>query len=89
VVIDREKTGKDETVLEEPIGRPELAKKTVAKRPTVKRPWTAINAASTNEKAKFLGLLHDLCKSIPQPTKPKGPDKGGPLDSHWPTWYSP
>jgi hypothetical protein len=53
------------------------AKETVAHRPTLKRDWPSINAASTNEKSKFQGLLRDLCQGIPQPQKPNGTDKGG------------
>jgi transposase len=35
-----------------------------AKRPTYKQDWPAYNKAQTNEKDKFLVLLHELCKGI-------------------------
>jgi transposase len=43
------------------------------KRPTYKQDWPAYNAAQINEKAKFLILLHDLCRGISEPpANPKG-----------------
>src|SRR3954466_144282 len=44
------------------------------KRPTYKQAWPQYNAAQINEKAKFLDLLHDLCRGIPEPAPGK---KGG------------
>src|SRR5882724_7539121 len=35
--------------------------------PTYPQDWPAYNAAQTNEKDKFLSLLHDLCLGIPEP----------------------
>ena len=29
--------------------------------------WTAYNAAQTEEKARFVSLLADLCRTVPQP----------------------
>ena len=37
------------------------------KKPTYPQDWPAYNAAQTNEKDKFLSLLHDLCSGIPEP----------------------
>jgi Transposase DDE domain len=42
------------------------------KKPTYTQDWPAYNAAQTNEKDKFLSLLHDLCAGIPQPPPAKG-----------------
>jgi len=36
-------------------------------KPTYPQEWPAYNAAQTNEKDKFLSLLHDLCSGIPEP----------------------
>ncbi len=42
------------------------------KKPTYPQDWPAYNAAQTNEKDKFLSLLHDLCSGIPEPPATKG-----------------
>src|SRR5262249_22607819 len=39
---------------------------------TYKQDWPKYNAAQTNEKDKFLMLLHDLCRGIPEPVQVKG-----------------
>jgi transposase len=38
-------------------------------RKTYRQDWRAYNAAQTNEKAKFLDLLHDLCCGIAEPER--------------------
>ena len=47
---------------------------TTAPKPTYKQAWPAYHAAQVNEKHKFQGLLHDLCRGIPEP-RPN--DRGG------------
>jgi transposase len=42
------------------------------KKPTYPQDWPAYNAAQTNEKDKFLNLLHDLCSGIPEQPPAKG-----------------
>jgi transposase len=44
-------------------------------KPTYPQEWPAYNAAQTNEKDKFLSLLHDLCSGIPQPRATRGRPK--------------
>ena len=58
--ISRETNGKGETTVT----------KTV--KVTYKQNWTAYNTAQTNEKAKFMEFLHDLCKGIPEPEQTFG-----------------
>jgi transposase len=41
-------------------------------KPTYPQEWPAYNAAQTNEKDKFLSLLHDLCAGIPAPPPARG-----------------
>jgi transposase len=41
-------------------------------KPTYAQDWPAYNAAQTNEKDRFLSLLHDLCSGIPEPPPTKG-----------------
>jgi len=41
-------------------------------RKTYAQDWAAYNAAQTNEKDKFLQLLHDLCSRIEEPPQAKG-----------------
>ena len=41
-------------------------------KPTYPQDWPAYNAAQTNEKDKFLSLLHDLCSGIPEPPPANG-----------------
>ena len=36
------------------------------------RSWPSYNAAQTDEKAKFVGLLSDLCRSVPEPVQANG-----------------
>jgi hypothetical protein len=36
------------------------------------RSWPSYNAAQTSEKAKFVALLSDLCRSVPEPTQTNG-----------------
>jgi transposase len=50
-------------------------KATTAPRRTYKQDWPQYNAAQINEKAKFLILMHDLCRGIPEP--PPKHRKGG------------
>lgn len=38
---------------------------------TYRQDWRAYNAAQTGEKAKFLELLHDLCKGVPEVERAK------------------
>ena len=45
-------------------------KETVRK--TYAQDWPAYNAAQTNEKDKFLMLLHDLCRKVESPTQTMG-----------------
>jgi transposase len=52
-----------------------FGKKLVAPRPTYKQDWPAYDAAQINEKTKFLSLLTDLCRGIPEP--PRDPDRKG------------
>ena len=42
------------------------------KRKTYPQDWPAYNAAQTNEKDKFLSLLHDLCRGITDPPQSNG-----------------
>lgn len=49
----------------------------VTKRVTYRQNWPAYNAAQTEEKAMFQVLLHDLCKTIPQPPRTVGKAPGG------------
>ncbi len=44
-------------------------------RKTYKQVWPAYNAAQTNEKDKFLMLLHDLCRGVPEPQRKTGPGR--------------
>jgi transposase len=39
---------------------------------TYKQNWTAYNAAQSEEKTRFVSLLADLCRGIPQPEQAKG-----------------
>src|SRR5262245_34368212 len=41
-------------------------------RKTYKQDWPAYNAAQTNEKDKFLQLLQDLCRGVPEPERKPG-----------------
>jgi transposase len=65
VVIQRELEFDGETVRE-----------TVSVTKTVRRTypqnWPAYNAAQTNEKDKFMVLLHDLCEGLPEPEQKRG-----------------
>src|SRR5215213_3262080 len=45
---------------------------TETKRVTYKQDWSAYNAAQTGEKARFMPLLSDLCRSIQQPIQANG-----------------
>ena len=45
------------------------------KRPTYKQNWPAYNAAQTNEKRLFLGLLADLCGTVSEPERKPGPGR--------------
>ena len=55
-----------------------LRKQMVAPRPTYRQDWPAYNAAQIKEKAKFLTLLTELCRGIPEPSKdPEKARKGG------------
>jgi Transposase DDE domain/SWIM zinc finger len=69
----------------EPIAMPEatdapeplaVRKQMVAPRATYRQSWPEYNAAQIHEKAKFLTLLTELCRGIPEPPK-KDPQKGG------------
>jgi len=53
-----------------------LRKPMVAPRPTYKQVWPAYNAAQIPEKAKFLALLTELCRGIPEPPR-EDSKKGG------------
>jgi transposase len=44
----------------------------VVKKATYPQKWSAYNAAQVNEKDKFLQLLHDLTRAIPDPPHGKG-----------------
>jgi SWIM zinc finger len=50
---------------EPPAGRERMT----APRPTYRQDWPAYNEAQINEKSKFLALLTDLCRGIPEPPK--------------------
>ncbi len=39
---------------------------------TYKQNWTAYNAAQSEEKTRFVSLLADLCRTVPQPWQGKG-----------------
>ena len=39
---------------------------------TYKQNWTAYNAAQSEEKTRFVSLLADLCRTVPQPEQGKG-----------------
>lgn len=53
-----------------------IRKQMTAPRPTYRQDWPAYNKAQINEKAKFLTLLTELCRGIPEPPL-KDPKKGG------------
>jgi hypothetical protein len=46
--------------------------KTTEKRLTYAQAWPAYNEAQTKEKALFQSLLHDLCKTVPEPAYKAG-----------------
>jgi len=50
-------------------------------RKTYPQKWSAYNAAQTNEKDKFLQMLHDLCRGIEEPAHPGRGRKPLPLAS--------
>ena len=54
-----------------------LLKRTCAKRPNYPQNWPAYDAAQIHEKEKFLDLLRDLCRGIPEPPPRPGRGKGG------------
>ncbi len=37
-----------------------------------RRDWTTYNAASCEEKSRFVALLSDLCLTVPQPKQTRG-----------------
>ena len=45
---------------------------TVTARMTYSQPWSAYNAAQVEEKDRFMVLLADLCKRVPQPPQTRG-----------------
>ena len=55
-----------------------VRKQMVAPRPTYRQDWPAYNAAQIHEKSKFLTLLTELCRGIPEPSRdPEKVTKGG------------
>jgi transposase len=52
-----------------------VVKQTVAKKPTYKQVWPAYNKAQTTEKHRFLAILNDLCRDIPEPPAKPGPGR--------------
>jgi transposase len=48
---------------------------TFTEKKTYKQNWPAYNLAQTTEKKRFLVLLHDLCRNLPDPVRPptRGP----------------
>jgi transposase len=63
-VVQRERNADGSTTVTET-----LTVRTVRK--TYPQDWRAYNAAQTGEKAKFLDLLHDLCRGIAEPERQK------------------
>jgi transposase/predicted nucleic acid-binding Zn finger protein len=64
-VIEREKGIGD--AVTETVMQTVSVTETVAKKPICRQNWPAYNAAQTSEKAKFQGLLADLCRGIEEP----------------------
>jgi transposase len=55
-----------------------IRKPMVAPRPTYRQDWPSYNRAQIHEKAKFLTLLTELCRGVPEPPKdPERVKKGG------------
>jgi transposase len=52
-----------------------VVRKTTAKKPTYKQVWPAYNKAQTTEKHRFLAILNDLCRDIPEPPVKPGPGR--------------
>jgi transposase len=52
-----------------------VTQKTVAPRPTYRQDWPAYNKAQTTEKNRFLAILHDLCRDIPESPAKLGPGR--------------
>ena len=70
--------GAGSAVPPDPTDAPEpsaIRKPMVAPRPTYRQDWPSYNAAQIHEKAKFLTLLTELCRGIPEP--PLNHPKGG------------
>lgn len=49
-----------------------LEKEAVRKTPRKKRNWSGYNDAQTKERGKWLELLYELCRQIPEPPKKEG-----------------
>lgn len=64
-VLQREQNSDGTTTVTETLTVRETVRKTYP------QDWRAYNAAQTNEKAKFLDLLHDLCSGITEPERQK------------------
>src|SRR5262249_25140362 len=58
-------TAKDGTVTE-------TRSVTFTQKKTYRQDWPTYNLAQIEEKRRFLTLLHDLCKGLPNPSQPKG-----------------
>lgn len=65
-VIERERNRDGSTTVTETVRVTETVKRTYAQN------WPAYNAAQTNEKDKFLVLLRDLCRGLPEPPQTRG-----------------
>ena len=59
-----------------------LLKRTCAKRPNYPQNWPAYDAAQIHEKEKFLDLLRDLCRGIPEPARKGDPAQRGTSSGH-------
>jgi hypothetical protein len=65
-VVQREENPDGTTTVTETVSVTETVRKTYP------QDWTNYNKAQMNEKVHFQALLHDLCKTIPEPPQPMG-----------------
>ncbi len=62
-VMEREQGANGETTVTKSVSVTETVRRTYPQN------WPAYNAAQTNEKDTFQGLLHDLCSGVPEPER--------------------
>jgi hypothetical protein len=75
-VLQRERNSDGSTTITETLTVRETRK-------TYSQDWRAYNAAQTNEKAKFLDLLHDLCGGIAEPARSKNAVRRFPFTTRY------